>query len=105
MAGYRGAAVRKFLHVLLSQQYGSCAFQLVDHGRVFGGHAISKHSAGTSSLDTSCVEQVLQSDRNTMQRSAPLPALNLRLRFARLGQSKFRCHSYEGVELRIELFN
>src|SRR5262245_54298320 len=105
MAWYRGAPVSKLLHVLFAQQDGSRLFQSLDHCGIFAGHALGKQSAGASRLYARRINQVLQSDGDTVQWPAPTVVKNFILRFLCLGQGQFRCHSYERIEQRIELLN
>jgi len=82
-----GAATKcEFLHVGLAQQHSAGSLESAHHLGIFRRNAILKHSAGSSRLYAGRIEQVLQGNRDTMKRPAPLSALYLGFGVTRLFQ-------------------
>ena len=88
-ADQRTAAISKLMQIVLSQNHRARLPQPPHHLRIFGGHAILVKRAGSGCTRARGIDQVLQCDRNAVQRPAPFPARNLNFRSPRLRQRRF----------------
>jgi hypothetical protein len=70
-----------------------------------GGNSSLEQGTGGRGAGARSVDQILESERNTMQRAAPVTALNLAFGLACLRQGGVGRHRNESVKPRIQFLD
>src|SRR5262249_43817148 len=100
---HRAASVSKLVHVELAEEHRPSAFEPADDFSILRWNSVLEHTARGGGSDTRGVNEVFQSDRNSVERALPPAALDIRLGTPRLGQRRTRGDGDESVELGVEL--
>ena len=87
------------MQVLLAKHDSSRSLQSSYDFSIRGGKAVFKDRAGERGPDTRHVDVVLESDRNTVEWSAPLATSHFSFGFTRLPHCLLGGHRDEGVEV------
>jgi hypothetical protein len=90
------------MHVRLTQKHRACRFELPHDIGIFGWNAVLVDSASGRGSHAGRVEQILQGDWNSVERTAPLASLKLRFRLSRLPQCGIGRNRNESVEYWVE---
>ena len=94
-----GDAERQFVHIGFTQHDGAGCLEARHHRSVSLGDERLQKRRPCSIRQPRYVNVVLDRDRNALQRSVPLPAQALLVRFPRLFQGSVVIHENEGVQL------
>ena len=78
-----------FVHVQLAQKDGPGVAKPLDDDGILAWNAILEQRAPARRPDACGVDQVLESDRNTVKRPSPLPTLHFSLGLTRLRERRF----------------
>ncbi len=105
VAHHRTAAVGKLVQILFSQQHRAGSFQAANDFGVFRGDPIFEQRTGSGGADAGGVDQILERERNAVQRAAPVAAPNLGFGLACLRQRGLRGHGNECIQSRIQLLD
>ena len=73
-ADQRTAAISELMQIVLAQNHRAGLPQPPHHFRIFGRHTILIKRAGSGRARARRIDQILQRNRNPVQRPAPLPA-------------------------------
>ncbi len=93
------------MHVELSEEHSPSHLEPADDFRILGWNAILEDIAGSRGANARGVHQVLERNRDSMERAFPASAIDFGFRGARLRQCGIRCDQDEGVQLGVELFD
>src|SRR2546427_5088413 len=93
------------MHVRLAQKYGTGSFQPSHHFGILFGYAVLKHRAAGCRFDPCCIEEVLQSNGNAVERTTPFLLLNFRIRLLRGLNRDIACDRDVGVQCWVEFFD
>ena len=105
VAHHRAAAISKLVKVLFSQQHSACIFQSPHNFGVLGWNALFEQSARRRGSNPGGIKDVLQRQRNAVQRPSPTPMLDVLLRLTRLAPRRFRSYGDKRVKRGIQPFN
>ena len=95
--------VSAFGHVQLAQHHRASVEQLAHHGGIGFGHMVVAQRRAPGGANASGFAQVLQTDRHTVHRPAPLAAPDLILGLARLRQRDLGREREVAAQRRVEL--
>ncbi len=93
------------MQILFPQEHRTGCFQAANHFRVFHGNPVFEQQAGGGGANAGGVDQVLEGERNAVQRPAPVAAPDLGFGLAGLRQGGLCSYGNECIQLRIELFD
>jgi hypothetical protein len=105
MTDERTASVGKLVQIILSDDHRPSHTQFPHDFGILRWNSFLVQLAGRSSSHPGSVDQVLQCDRNSVQRSTPVAPGNLLLGHARLGQRRLPHHRDERIETGIDVLN
>jgi len=93
---------RKLMKVRLPQNDAPAFHQAVHHGRVVPGAVVAENSGSGSGAYIPEIEQILETDRDSVERPTVESARNLFRRLAGLRESQLARNRDEGVERRLQ---
>src|SRR5262249_27204586 len=97
-----GAADRELVRRQLAEKDATGLGEAPRHHRVLSGHVVGQDLRMRRGADTGGLEDVLEADRDAVQRAAIAPGRNLALGRSGLGERRLGAHEKEAVEAMVE---
>ena len=105
VARYGCRAKSELVHVLLADDHRARRFEPPYDFCIFGRNAIRKQRASARRPHARRIEQILEANRNSMQRTSPAAFHDLRFRAPCIRHGLFGRHGDERVQYRVQALN
>ena len=98
-------AERVLVRALLAEQHGARRRERARHGGVGVGHPVAVHLRAARRTDARRLHDVLEADRNAVERPRWSPRASACVHAPRVGERALRGDGHVGVQLRIQPFD